>query len=284
MTLLETPFNFNPFYKKYTELYPHKTLPNYSFLEWLIGFTEGDGFFTIAVRGDLYFVLTQSSDDVQILNYIKENLGFGTVLLQSLKQKTHRFIVQDINNLYLICLLFNGNFVLPVRTAKFVNFLAYLNEKMIKKNIGAPLLPLYTQVKPTLSDFWLSGFTDAEGCFSVTLNQNNNKFQIRFILAQKWFANKIVLDHIISLFSISISHEVGYVNPHNADNVWELAIHGVVNCSYLFNYFDIYKLKTKKFKAYTTWKLLHSAFKNKEHLDFYKKDALLILVKSLNKV
>lgn len=285
MSLFKTPFNFNPFYQKYSELYPNSVLPDYSFLEWFIGFTEGDGSFTIASRGDLYFVLTQSSDDVQILNYIKSKLGFGSVILQSLKQKKHRFIVQDFNNLFLICLLFNGNFVLPVRTAKFINFLAYFNEKLIKKNLGNPILPLYIQIKPTLTDYWLCGFTDAEGCFSVTLNQNNNKFQIRFILAQKWLANKIVLDYILLLFSTIANFSImGYVNTHHVENTWELVFHGVTNCSYLFTYFDIYTLKTKKLKAYTSWKLLHQAFVNKDHLDVSKRSNLLILAKSLNKV
>lgn len=284
MTLFKTPFNFEPFYQKYVKLYPNNILPSYSFLEWLIGFTEGEGSFTIAARGDLYFVLTQSTNDVQILNYIKDNLGFGSVIMQSLKQKTHRFIVQDINNLHLICLLFNGNCVLPVRTAKFVSFLAYFNEKLIKKNLSEPIVPIYSQIKPTLNDFWLCGFTDAEGCFSVTLNQINNKFQIRFILAQKWLANKVVLDNILMLFQVLFPKPIGYVNPHSVENTWELVFHGTTNCGYLFIYFDKFMLKTKKLKVYTSWKLLHKAFLNKEHLDIVKREHLLALAKSLNKV
>ena len=284
MNLFKLSFSFDLFYQKYNEFYPNKPLPDRSFLEWMIGFTEGDGLFTVTSRGDLHFVLTQSTDDVQILNYVKGNLGFGSVILQSLKQKTHRFIVQDLNNLHLICLLYNGNFVLPVRTAKFVNFLAYFNEKLIKKSLGGPILPLYTQVKPTLNDFWLCGFTDAGGCFSVTLNQDNGKFQIRFILIQKWLANKVVLDHILMLFSTVASSTVGYVDAHSIENVWELVIHGVTNCGYLFSYFDLYKLKTKKLKAYVSWKKLHQSFVNKDHLDASKRGNLLVLAKSLNKV
>lgn len=284
MTLFKTIFDFQPFYQKYMEIYPTKILPTNNFLEWLIGFTEGDGSFTIAKRGDIYFVLTQTTDDVQILNYIKDNLGFGSVIIQSLKQKTHRFIIQDITNLYLICLLFNGNLVLPVRNAKFISFLAHLNEKLIKKDLFTPILPLYICIKPTLKDYWLAGFTDVEGCFNVSLTQNNVKFQIRFILAQKWIANKIVLDTILELFCNLASKTVGYVNKHSVENVWELSIQSVTNCNFLFAYFDIYTLKTKKFKVYKSWKILHESFVNKEHLDLSKRAALVVLSKSLNKV
>lgn len=214
-------FNFKAFFNKYLEIYPEKPLPNIAFLEWLIGFSEGDASFTLTLRRDIHFVITQSTTDVKILNYIRENLGFGSVYLQSLKQKTHRFIVQDLINLQLICLLFNGNFVLPVRNAKFIIFLASLNEKLIKKNLNI-ILPSYNLIVPTLQDFWLSGFVDAVGCFSVTMYENNNKFLIRFILVQKWLVNKIVLDHILNLFSNVANKTVGYVNKHSQENVWEL--------------------------------------------------------------
>jgi group I intron endonuclease len=48
----------------------------------------------------------QSSLDIEILNYIKDNLGFGRVIKQSIKQNTHRFVIQDLKNIFLICLLF----------------------------------------------------------------------------------------------------------------------------------------------------------------------------------
>ena len=66
-------------------------------------------------------------DDLNVLNYIKDNLGFGRVIKQSIKQNTHRFIIQDFKNLYLICLLFNGNMVFPTRKARFLIFLSTFN-------------------------------------------------------------------------------------------------------------------------------------------------------------
>lgn len=106
-------FNFDAFYVLYKEMYPNKPLPSTQFLEWFIGFTEGDGCFSIATRGDLSFVVTQSTVDIHILNYIMAQLGFGSVIVQSKIQKTHRYVVQDIKHLQLICKIFNGNMVLP---------------------------------------------------------------------------------------------------------------------------------------------------------------------------
>jgi hypothetical protein len=158
----ETPFNFSPFnftsfYSYLNNIYPPRRdkAPDRKFLEWFIGFAEGEGSFIVPKRGDLAFVVTQSTADVETLYYIKENLGFGKVIIQSKKQKTHRFVVQDIQNLYLICLLFNGNMVFPTRKARFLTFLANFNEKLLKykKGLDMTLFPLLDQcVLPSLKD------------------------------------------------------------------------------------------------------------------------------------
>jgi hypothetical protein len=144
-------FYFTSFYAKFKEYYPNLKKPDKSFLEWFIGFSEGEGSFIVAKRVDLSFVITQSSSDIEVLNYINNNLGFGKVIRQSVKQNTHRFIIQDIMNIYLISLLFNGNMVFPTRKAKFLTFLSSFNERLIRKNLKT-ITPIDICVMPTLQD------------------------------------------------------------------------------------------------------------------------------------
>ena len=280
-----TTFNFTNFYKQYQKIYPLNKLPEKSFLIWFIGFSEGDGSFTMAKRGDLYFVITQATVDIQILNYIKNNLGFGNVILQSIKTKSHRFIIQDLVNLHLICLLFNGNFVLPTRNAHFLIFVAYLNEKFLKKkNKNNIIYPILETCLPSLNDFWLSGFTDAEGCFHVRLQLKNNSFVILYDLTQKWDINKPVLDHVLSIFSKNFKKPVGHVVKHSINNFWSLQIRGISNCYSIFNYFDMFQLKSKKKNSYIKWKYLYKCLQNKDHLDFNKRTELIKLSKEVNKL
>lgn len=56
---------------------------------WFIGFTESDNAFILNKKGYLYFKVTQSSVDAKILFYIKKELGFGSVSLQSKENKTN---------------------------------------------------------------------------------------------------------------------------------------------------------------------------------------------------
>src|SRR5438045_9190384 len=106
-------------------MYPNKERPNSLFLELFIGFSEGEGCFCLAKRGDLSFVITQSTLDIAVLNYIKNKLCFGKVIVQSSKQQTHRYVVQDMDNIYLIYLLFNCNMFFHTRVAIFVSFMSF---------------------------------------------------------------------------------------------------------------------------------------------------------------
>jgi hypothetical protein len=191
-------FEFSVFLDKYKEMYPDSILPNSSFLQWFIGFSEGEGSFIVAKRGDLSFVVTQSTTEVKILNYIKSNLGFGKVIVQSAKNNTHRFIIQDMKGLVLIALLFNGNMVFTTRSARFHTFLSSLNEKLISKNL-AIIHPIYSIVSPSLNDWWLTGITDAEGSFTCSILVSSKAYRLRYILTQKWDQNKPVFDYIAKL-------------------------------------------------------------------------------------
>ena len=274
----EKTFKFKPFYIKFKEYYPNNTLPSKEFLEWFIGFSEGEGSFILAKRGDLSFVITQSTEDVKILNYIKNNLQFGKVIKQSIKGNTHRFVIQDRKNIFLICLLFNGNIVFPSRNARFLIFLSTFNERLLKKNLPI-IIPNINTILPTLNDGWISGITDGEGCFTSSILTNSNAYRIRYILTQKWESNKYVLEYINNLFTKNLTS----VYPHSVKNVYELRINGIKNINCLFPYFDKYSLKTKKKESYEKWKLFSQRLEKGEHLNILSRKELINISKSINK-
>lgn len=277
---------FKTFFKL---VYPLKPLPNDDFLYWFIGFMEGDGSFTISKRGDLQWVVTQSIKDNQILEYIQSEFGFGKIYVQSLKQKTQRYVVQDFTNLYLMCLLFNGNMCFPVRQAKFHSFVTKLNEKLITNNLGHnwPLIqPIMELKQVSLHDYWLSGITDAEGCFSISFLKNSkHAFTVRFILSQKWDANKNVLNTILNLFELKNNGKpIGSVVKHSNPiaNVFELRINGVKNQNQIFEYFDKFPLKTKKSKSYFIYKEILQEIIKGVHLTPQGRENLKKKAKTIN--
>lgn len=138
-----SPFNFKPFLRAT----PARFGAVASDLEWLIGFSEGDGSFMVDKSGYVSFQVTQSSRDVQILHRIRKILGFGAVSEQDSLNNTWRFRVRDRENLQRIIHLFNGNLVLEKNCKRFLSFVAAFNACYRAYNRAA------TQaVCPTLAD------------------------------------------------------------------------------------------------------------------------------------
>lgn len=251
-------FNFSTFYEKHKAYLPNNLYPSSNFLNWFIGFTEGEGSFIVNNRGDLAFVIVQSTSDIQVLYYIKETLGFGKVIPQSMK--TSRYVTQSKREIEIIISIFNGNIILPTRKKQLDKFITGFNIWSAKGNIKLePIRFKDNYVKPSLNDSWLSGFTDAEGCFTCSIGDRKG-YSYNYNIAQKGEDNIIILEHIKSLF------KAGKVFNHFVKNVFEYRISGVKACSNIFPYFNKYVLLTKKSLSYTLWKQIYTDLYNKQHL------------------
>lgn len=271
-------FDFSFFYKKYNEYFNNsKPLPEYEFLTWFIGFSEGDGSFVINNRNELSFVITQSTEDEQILNLIFEKLNFGRVIKQG--KRTSRYIVQDKKGLELINYLFNGNIVLPSKQQSFNKFLKIFNQKAIKGKILLDEIKLINSNKlPSLSNNWLVGFTDSEGCFTISFLSNSNAFRLRFLVSQKGDINVSVLSHLILLF------KTGTIEAHSKKSNYSYVITGAKACLNVYNYFDNNPLKTKKLRSYLLWKKIHNHIMDKDHLNPKLRQDLVKMATEVNSI
>jgi LAGLIDADG endonuclease/Cytochrome C and Quinol oxidase polypeptide I len=269
-------FNFKNF-QIYYKLHFDRKAPCDNFLTWLVGFTEGDGSFVISkTKKNLQFVITQSTEDIAILHYIQNNLGFGKVIKQG--KRTSRYIVQDLVNLHLIILLFNGNIILPTRKKNYKNFLDNFNQKIIKGKIKSfeQVEFIISEILPSITNSWLSGFTDAEGCFTVSFLKTSNAFRLRYIVSQKGDSNISILSHLILLF------KAGALEAHSVKSNYSYILTGEKASFNLYLYFYNFPLKTKKAISFELWKDIHSAITKKEHLDLNLRNILIDKAKKVN--
>lgn len=181
-TLRETTFNFSEYRKN---LVSHKKIIDQSFLEWFVGFSEGDGSFIVS-GSRLFFIINQKEE--KILHLVRSNLGFGKV---SCYNNFYRYIVADKKNIDRLLVLFNGNLVLQKTNNRFSSWLhtrnSYSKDGVIEQLNRSLNQEPFTFLK---NSAWLSGFIDSEGCFNV-LKQNDSRYslgwrvRLRFILDQK---------------------------------------------------------------------------------------------------
>lgn len=260
---------------------------NSNFKYWFIGFTEGDGSFIVNKNGYLEFKVTQSSIDAQILFYIKKELGFGSVRVQDKNNKTHHFRVRDQKGILKLIHIFNGNLLTERKNNQFKLWLEAFN-KAYKMDIQL----IQNDNNPTLDNAWLSGFSDSEGCFTVSVikrSESYNQVQVRYILSQK---NELeLMTKIAALFDGKVTYpcraqpDNNSPGPQAPGNLKSYDGYNMtVNLSKLrkvISYFNIYSLKTKKYIDYFNWLKVYKLVVNKDH---FNEDGLNRVKDLMNKI
>lgn len=268
----EITFKFD----EYLKLKPkHKLNINQQFLEWFIGFTEGNGSFVI-LKNKVYFDITQNLQDIQVLYYIKKELGFGKILI---RDEPHRnvgvFYVTKEENFNKLITIFNGNICSNYKKEQFKRWLFQFNIQY-KKNIKLK----DRLVQPSLNTSWLSGFIDAEGSFIGRVKHcHSSKLRrvphLTLSISQKEY---YILSKIRELFTtVGCSKNIRYDkswdgwifyissfsrNPRIARHSLKEECRKLKKIKY---YLNNHNLKTKKNIAFLRWSKIYDRILNKEH-------------------
>lgn len=279
-TTCETSFNFSAFRNYYNMLFGNNA-PHLSddWLTWFIGFAEGDGAIqTYAEATRVRFVLTQKEN--AILYHIQKMFDIGTVkhFPQGKGGKNndfYRWIVDDPSHILLLAHLFNGNLAISHRIKQLTLWVQALNNRF-----GFDTIKLNsTAVSVTLQDAWLSGFTDAEGCFNVSITANaryalGHVIKMRYILDQK---DSIILNKICGLFGF------GKVTLRSGtEDVYRYTATGFKTMNDVISYLKLFPLRTKKAFSFEKWLTVHGLVSNKLHLTEEGLAQIRILQKQIN--
>ena len=211
-------FSFNDFYK-YGHVSHVPRIPE-PFLEWFIGFFEGDGCLSYTNEGTynrLYFIICQK--EKAIITKLITTFGFGVISCFKRNTNTYwQWRITSKKHLERIAFLLSGNLILSKRQSQFVDWIKIGQKKGIflyPFNINKPWT-----AKIDITNGWLSGFIDAEGCFyanfdktwkksNLDLFANNNKNQNSYYKWPQGFSLKqssqtgnteIIFNRILILF------------------------------------------------------------------------------------
>ena len=241
-------FNFEH-YRNITGKNPDEISDNW--LTWFIGFSEGDGAFLTGKDKRLRFVLTQK--ETAILNHVHETLGIGRVRTYG---NFSRYQVDDKNGILVLIALFNGNLVLDKRKVQVKRWLDTINIKEKNNN-----------VLPLLSNSWLSGFIDAEGCFNVTLFKRKAmalgyQVKLRFMIDQKdSLDNMNFMKDQLNLFLTHRKLKKGTIGTMH-----RIESNSFVKVPLIIEYINRFRLKTKKQDSFDKWVTVYELVQKKAHI------------------
>ena len=212
-----------------------------NFIEWLVGFVEGDGSFAVNSKtGQVSFIITQK--DPKVLYYIRKKLGFGKVYL--CKDTYYRYIVSNKKNLGYLIELISGRLILNKTDLKFKKWVKAYTERY---ELDLPEIKNNSKIIKKDSA-WLSGLIDAEGCFNAVQRSGRSTFRVRFILSQKdEYEILSQLPHIWEEKS-----KMGHI-AKNKKNIVRYTMDSIKTLQYLNKYLEQYPLHSNKNIAYVKW-------------------------------
>ena len=251
-------------FQEYVKLLPqHKKMTHagdYSFLEWFIGFTEGDGCFGIKNERP-YFAINQA--DLRLMLKLRSKLGFGVVTTFTQKGRTYaRFAVYSREGVQRLVHLFNGNIHLEKVHTRFLRWVAWYNWRyrgsvMVKPRLAPSLI--------SLQNAWISGFFDAEGCCYAGLSKDLRmgqgvRLHIKACVDQKLEYD--ILQQLCALFKVA---KVTIRN--NEKHYYRAEFVSKQSLSLILAYLTQYKLQGRKNQCYACWSKLSNRFIKKMHLN-----------------
>lgn len=226
------------------------------FNQWLVGFTDGDGSFTIYSQNgkwSLIFKISQSTYNLRVLHFIKNQLAAGKIYVEK-NQNMASFTIRDlktINNL--IIPIFDQY---PLLTSKYLNFSKFktaasiLSDKTYSKlekdkllmELKSTTIPLnyispawsvvnnivinHETASKVMNKSWLIGFTEAEGSFYLQ-QKTSTRMVHAFEITQK--LDKIVLVAIKYLLHISTNVQIKKAGNFSISTTNSRAIENIIS-------------------------------------------------------
>lgn len=212
------------------------------FYQWLVGFTDGDGSFSInsqtlkngKIKWSLFFKIGQSNYNLRVLYYIKKQLGYGSVQLET-KTTNADFRIRDRKIINKIIFPIFDKY--PLLTSKYFEYIKFkkayniLNDSTMdyeeknklltdlkkEKKPEGYISPTWEKInylikntedaKIVMNRQWIIGFTEAEGSFYI-VKKSSSRLSHAFEITQK--LDFIVLQSIAHILGISAKHKKTY--------------------------------------------------------------------------
>lgn len=227
------------------------------FLEWFVGFSEGDGCFMCDKNNKRLFFVIRQKDPV-VLNFIKGYFGFGSVLPK--KDGFYTYTVSSKNHIFVLLNIFNGKFILTKTNDRFVS--NWLDNYNCWFAGDSPVMYKGPGKFDGLQSAWLCGFTDAEGSFGFKVTTDKTRkhgCRVRVY----WYVDQSYAKKDLDFMMNSLGFgyiEKKYISatsfpPSEPDQAYRLITMSLKDCQVLLDYFTLYPPQhTDRVVRFIRWK------------------------------
>lgn len=267
---------------------------------YVTGFSDAESCFSVQISKlrnhknwavQLRFEIYLHIEDLAILEEIKAFFGVGSILISKNSRKVATFRVSNLNDITNVIIPHFVNF--PLQSAKSIDFnlwkscailvtnKEHLTDEGIQKlihlksalnkglsetlKLAFPTIlvlarPIYKGPTSPLNPYWVSGFIDGDGSFTVNIEAKTGYVNLRIIIGLNYRENPLIK-------KISEFFGVGRIN---SDSNQKVVYYTVGNLKDIYNkiipHFDTYPLIGNKQKNYLIWKEIFIKVNSKAHL------------------
>lgn len=226
----------------------HKTnLTDEEFGWFLAGLIEGDGWFGYK---QLHIVFAE--EDTSLAYFIKKRIGHGNIY-KIKDKKAVRYICKNEKGLLFILSLINGKLI---SDRKYNQLITHDYSRIYNILIIQPLKKL------SLDNYWLAGFTQADGCFHVSVvssktHKTGHSVRLEYSLKQNdQLPLKLLFEYL----------NMGNLSQYSS-GIWCFKSTGFKTAANLINYFDKYNLFAGKYKSFLKFRKVYIMITQGKHLE-----------------
>lgn len=246
---------------------PHVPRISEAFLQWFVGFFEGDGSLSVGNRGTRLqrLTVTINQKEKTIITTLEKTFGFGYV--DSFERNGSIYWVWTVgsrNGVERLAYLLSGNLILPKRQKQFLDWVEAGEQKNLFQSPFDKNKPWAAKV--SLDNAWLSGFIDAEGCFYAYCRDKMTKtiplkksmsLEQTMTLTQKDIlgGEEFVFATISILFQSAGKVYISKKPPRfQSKSIYvTIRLNSVKSQQFIVDYLFKYKLRTIKYISFHRW-------------------------------
>ena len=232
-------------------------LTNNEFGYFLAGLIEGDGWF-----GNNVLHIVFAEKDTSLAYSIKKRIGYGNVY-KIKDKKAVRYVCKNQKGLHIILSLINGKLLSKPKYEQLINH--NYNEKF-NCDIKTPS-NLFT-----LDNHWFAGFTQADGCFYISLVKSKTHktgFSIRLEFSIKQ-------NDAVPLKLLYATVKLGNLSQYSS-GIWCYKSSGFKTAAVLLNYFNTFNVFAGKYTDFLKFRKVYIMVTQGKHLE----DEGIVKIKSI---
>lgn len=214
---------------------------------FLAGLIEGDGWFG---KKELHIIFSEK--DTSLAYFIKKRIGHGNVY-KIISKKAVRYICKNQKGLFIILSLINGKLVSKPKYEQLV-------KNSYNYQFNYDILPPSNKV--TLDNNWLAGFTQADGCFHISVVKSKTHktgFSVRLEYSLKQ-------NNMVPLKLLYDQIKLGNLSQYSS-GIWCYKSSGYKTAYTLIQYFDEYQVFADKYIQYIKFRKTYIMITKGLHLD-----------------